>query len=292
MKFLYEESISHLLTKFHAEYNVLRSCIQQIISDLKVFFNSQAILFLQNKITDLLSEAQSDEGNLKLVESMFEILKNPFLELDTEFKRMKNLKRNSKFVTPIDVTIGYEDKKKTKCNKTIIERVNVVHQYFPIALTLKNFFEMESVFETVVQYTEYLENVESKEVISHFIQGELWKRMKTNYEGKRVIPLFLYIDDFEVNNPLSAHAGCSRKMCGIYMNMPLLPLKFLGKVDNIFIVQIFQSLNRKIYGNKMVFRKIIEDLYDLAINGIDIETSHRTERVYFLMGLLKGDNLG
>lgn len=59
---------------------------------------------------------------------------------------MKNFKSENRFVSSVDIVIGYDDKKKTKKNETIIERVEVAHQYFPIALTLKNFFELQSVF--------------------------------------------------------------------------------------------------------------------------------------------------
>lgn len=61
--------------------------------------------------------------------------------------------------------------------------------------------------------------LESTESISNFIQGNLWKKIIERFDDKIVIPWFLYIDDFELNNPF--HAGIN-KIAGIYYSFPLL----------------------------------------------------------------------
>lgn len=289
---LLQESIFEFTSQLHGNYNVPRNCVQKVIEDVQKLFSSQAIDFFEKIVLECLNQSNSNESQLKMIETMFKTLKKPITEFNTEFKRFQNFKRDDKFVLPVDVVIGSEDKVKSKNNKSIIERVNVVHQYFPIGSTLKNFFEMDSVFEEVTKYTEYLQSVESKEIISNFIQGELWKKIASDFPNKKTVPYILYTDDCEVNNPLSVHAGGSGKLCGLYMSLPTLPPKFQAKVNNIFVVQIFQAIDRKIYGNKSTYRRIINDILDLANNGITIETDKGDEKLYFVMALLKGDNLG
>lgn len=62
-------------------YNIPRNVAQKIISDTTQIFNSQAITFLDDHIISLLRELHSDQGNIKLVETMFDTLKKLFSTL-------------------------------------------------------------------------------------------------------------------------------------------------------------------------------------------------------------------
>ena len=61
-------------------------------------------------------------------------------------------------------------------------------------------------------------------LISNFIQGSLWKEEKTKSSRKLVLPLFMYFDDYETNNPLGSYRGIAK--CGaVYLSVPCLPLE-------------------------------------------------------------------
>jgi len=54
------------------------------------------------------------------------------------------------------------------------------------------------------------------ELISSFLQSQLWKEKLRMNQNKIILPLFLYFDDFQVNNPLVSHAGC-QKLGAVYV---------------------------------------------------------------------------
>lgn len=55
--------------------------------------------------------------------------------------------------------------------------------------------------------------------ITNFVQGKLWKEKISEYEGKIVFPYFLYVDDFEINNPLGSHASF-QSIADFYYSFP------------------------------------------------------------------------
>ncbi|CAG5085122.1 Protein of unknown function, partial [Cotesia congregata] len=111
-------------------------------------------------------------------------------------------------------------------------------------------------------------------VIENFIQGKLWAEKRSKYsDNDIVIPYFFAGDDVEVNNPLSSH---SSKVMPIYASFPCLPPECSEKLEialMIFTVRLYNELN--------VWKKN------------SYETSLSTgEKVYFVLDLIQGDNLG
>lgn len=49
-----------------------------------------------------------------------------------------------------------------------------------------------------------------------FIQSELWKEKLKLHDGKKIFPLFVYFDDFDVNDPLGSPSG-SQKLDAVYI---------------------------------------------------------------------------
>lgn len=115
--------------------------------------------------------------------------------------------------------------------------------------------------------------------------------MENNYKNKFVLPLFLYFDDFELNNPLGSHAGV-HKVGVLYYNIACLPPEVYSLVENIFMAAIFYSSDRVQFKNSRLFNKIINEINVLQEEGLVIETENGPERIYFALGLILGDNLG
>lgn len=74
--------------------------------------------------------------------------------------------------------------------------------------------------------------------------------------------------------------------------IPCLPPECVSRLTNIFLTLLFQSQNRKEFGNKKTFAPLIEELNFLEQNGITIAVNGNTYKIYFVLGLLIGDNLG
>lgn len=102
---------------------------------------------------------------------------------------------------------------------------------------------------------------------------------------------FLYIDSFEVNNPLGSHRVV-HTLTGVYYSFPSMPTKFLSSLENIFVANIFITNDNKTYGNRSCLQLLMEEIKELSVNGIEIVVEMKNYQKYFEIGLLIGDNLG
>lgn len=84
--------------------------------------------------------------------------------------------------------------------------------------------------------------------LSNIIQSELWKHF-SNFHNKIVLPLIIYYNEFETNNPLGSHVDV-HKVRAIYFS---LSPEVRSKFDNIFLT----FLNTEVYGNEVMFRPFI-----------------------------------
>jgi hypothetical protein len=129
--------------------------------------------------------------------------------------------------------------------------------------------------------------------ISNFTQGNVWKQKvygKVDDNNTLCIPYFLYFDDFECNNPLGSHAGI-HSIAATYYQFPTLKGEYASLLDNIFVAMLHKS-SSKIHGNAATYYELIKEMKYLEEIGIDLETSGGNFKVYFILGMIIGDNLG
>lgn len=117
--------------------------------------------------------------------------------------------------------------------------------------------------------------------ISNFVQGKLWKEKVSRYEGKIVLPYFLYVDDFEINNPSGSHATF-QSVAAFYYSFPLAQNN--SKLSNIFLAALIKSTYIKNFGNDASLKILINELNLLEKEGLTISTSKGDFHVYFLLG--------
>jgi hypothetical protein len=118
--------------------------------------------------------------------------------------------------------------------------VAVNHEEIKLCLTplrdiLKKVLEHSNLLDVILKYTE---NMFTSKFMYNFMQSKQWKlKCQNKFPNKTTFPLFLYYDDFEVNNPLGFHAG-SQKLGAIYMSLACLPPELSSSLDNIFLVSL------------------------------------------------------
>ncbi|XP_050516038.1 uncharacterized protein LOC126890912 [Diabrotica virgifera virgifera] len=110
-----------------------------------------------------------------------------------------------------------------------------------------------------------------------------------SFTGKTVIPIFLYFDDYGINNPLGSH---STSILAGYYSFPTVPQYLLSRLQFIFNCAFLKTNDYKQFGNDVSFHHIIEELTFLEKEGIVINTPDQSIRVYFILGAVLGDNLG
>lgn len=115
------------------------------------------------------------------------------------------------------------------------------------------------------------------------------KKINCCLSKQESISLILYIDDFEICNPL----GTSRrkhKICGLYWTLGNLPPGCNSTLSSIYLAALIKSNDLKCYGYEKVLEPLINDLVILEQSGIFVTKLGRT--VKGTVQCVVADNLG
>lgn len=136
-----------------------------------------------------------------------------FSDIDTEHKAFKFLTEKGALIRPISKVIDKRMRPvvEKKNQKISLSPVQVKIQTVPMDLVLKKFLELTNVFNTVI---ESLNTPSATDQITSVVQCEYWQKIKSQNPGKITIPLSIYFDDFDINNPLGAH---KKKIGGVFL---------------------------------------------------------------------------
>lgn len=283
------KTIYIFVAELYTNDTVPRSAVQTIITKLVDIFDSEFIRNLHSSIVLLLENLKCNSTAINSVNNCFDTLKNPFADILTEYKRFKYFQNSGFFVSPKDTLFGEEVRPKiTNCSSVLESKVSK-GSFIPLRCTLQKMFELPDVYNMTSKYIADLE-IETH-VTENFVQSPLWRSIKSSYGEKAVYPIFVYFDDYDTGNVLGSHSGLN-KLGAVYASVPCFPPQFNSLLENIFLVQLFKSSDRKTYGNK-VFTVFIDEMNYLSRSGITIKISEsEIKTIYFALGLCIGDNLG
>lgn len=267
--------------------SIPRNYIQSIIKDSTLFLMSGHVTVLKEKVLSQFNALDSDNQIIQDIISMFDTIENSFHHLRTEYQRKKYFESCNNYIVPIEYYIGKRRVSKNT-GTAIVERMKDVCGYFiPLRQTLQKFFELPDAFTSTMHY---INSLKDSDTITNIIQSTLWYDKKKNFEDDAIVfPLFVYYDDWEVNNPLGSHSTC---LGGVYYYIPCLPPECISRLENIFLALLFNTEDRKEFGNKRTFAPLIEELNVLEQFGITITVNGNLHKIYFVLSLLMGDNLG
>lgn len=85
----------------------------------------------------------------------------------------------------------------------------------------------------------------------------------------QTLKIILYINDFEVCNPLGAKATL-HKLGAVYFTIASIPPKYRSCLNNMFLLMLFNSGDAKLYGYPQIFREFIDDNKSLEIEGLEV----------------------
>ncbi|XP_054087725.1 uncharacterized protein LOC128922130 [Zeugodacus cucurbitae] len=219
-----------------------------------------------------------------------EILRNlsePFKNVDSEYKFLKELENLKHFKHPQKYVISNELSGIILNNNPTLTSAKAEIVLNDIPFQIKQFFESEGVWESIIANVEIISKFAS---YYNFINGDLWKTAKFD-EGKLTIPLFLYMDDFEINDPLGSKS-CQQKICGIYYTFPTIPNYQAGRLMNVFVSGFMKSSDICEYGFNIAFTPLIDILKKLYVDGLSIDIGGQHIQVYIRLAQILGDNLG
>ena len=188
--------------------------------------------------------------------------------------------------------------KKLKSHFNVVEPVEYIldgknhksFQYISILKSLQHILDCQTILDQAVN----LNNVDNQP------QRTCAHLYKTIFDGafffengllskQESISLILYIDEFEICNPL----GTSRKkhkICGLYWILGNLPPGCNSALSFIYLAALIKSNDLKCYGYEKVLKPVINDLIILDQSGIFLSKLGRT--VKGTVQCVVADNLG
>ncbi|CAH0392859.1 unnamed protein product [Bemisia tabaci] len=307
-----KEQCAIFVSKLNSNLSIPRSAGQKIInhaSDLIATFTS----LMQGKIKTFFNkEGGPSPDDFAELDHYFSLLQSPFHDVASEYKRLNYFKERGTYIAPQSIEFGYRTVVKTRRARSIVTtkrglrrvvilkrkercfcRVKITGEFIPLSQTLKIFFEYGNIFSDTLKFMDSL--LAETNVIRNIVQGTYWRsfleELKNKGSNKCYLPLLIYADEFEAGNPLGSHSGIN-KLCGVYGSVPCLPLQYQSKLTSIFLCSMFKANNRKLFGNKKIFKKLIDELNSIEDNGVMITVNGMEKVVFFKVCLLVGDNLG
>lgn len=171
--------------------------------------------------------------------------------LGTERKRQSFYKKNFTVIKPVEYVLNVQEKTHS-------------FVYVPILELLSKLFERTEILQSLQKSTGRREGH-----YSSFQDGEYFKENKLLTE-ELGIALGLYIDDFEVCNPLGTSKK-KHKVCGIYWVLSNIPLKFRSTLSSIYLAILCKTVHLKQYGYGKVLEPLIRDLEHLETIGVFVQ---------------------
>lgn len=243
---------------------------------------------ITNVIGETLSHYMSDAVNISAIKAVIDACSTPFEKVDTERKLLQYFEGLGCYIKPRQYIINSSVIPCLQDGSNILQTKTVKGTMVSLKELFKCFFELPSVLESTLINMENLQS-QTENTLNNFIQGTLWKSKILGRSGI-FIPYFLYFDDFETGNALGSHSG-KQSIAATYLSFPTLPAEYLSLLENILVASLFNTSLKK-FGKDSLFHLLVSELKDLETEGIDIVFESKTQKVYFVLGLIIGDNLG
>lgn len=280
-------TIDIFVSEIYKNTRICRSDIQNMIEIFFKYHNSilnHLLHFIKTNISCLEIKLQKQKLLGLLEQSLL-----AYEYVSSEYKRTKLLSQNKSFHLSRQVTIGHEAIPVRINNQTIFKNTAMKASCTSIKTIIINFFNSTEKLDYCLQYVENLRNQSQceQETTSNIVQSVSFnEKLKLYLEDENVLPIFLYFDEFETNNALGSHSGL-QNLGALYLSFPFIPFAMRSKLENIFLVMLLNSLDRKKFGNA-VFKDVVSELKQLEENGLIIFG----RRYYFVLTSILGDNKG
>ncbi|XP_063957930.1 uncharacterized protein LOC129258220 isoform X1 [Lytechinus pictus] len=228
---------------------------------------------------------ENDEFQSLLLD--IDMVSHPFDNMESQYKQKKFFKNSAAFIQPEQTTIGIAY---YPCNNRLTGNVQQVMktitcQYIPIKKLITLLLEKTDLMKLAVSY------VPSTDGMMHDFQDGFFCRQSRFLSSTRTIKLILYVDDFEVTNPLSPKSG-THKLTGVYFKIASVPPQYRSTLANIYLLMLFNSSDAKLYGYPVILSQLLKDLKVLESDGIAIHTDTLDGVVKVGIAQVVGDNLG
>lgn len=157
----------------------------------------------------------------------------------------------------------------------------------PLEKILQKFLELPEVYNKIICN---IKKIKQNKKRTSLLQSEVWHSIEQQYNND-VLPLILYFDEFEINNPLGSHRGI-HKLGVVYCIIGGINEEYASLLENIFVVQLHNVVDYNKFGNKQIFATLINQIKKLQTDGIIINIGKLKRKINFVLSHILGDNAG
>ena len=277
-----ELKVASLLLKLEHIYLVSSVAVDELLQEFDYLISTASVPLIHRTISHHLRNGNSQVDETVLQELASTICKsNPITAsfsgrgpLSTAWKRKVYYKKHFKTVEPTEFVLDSQNKKS--------------FQYISILKSLQQILSCQTFLDLSINLKTPHQIQSDRIHYRCFYDGSNYKE-NLQLSKECAISLILYIDDFEVCNPL----GTSRKkhkICGVYWALGNLPASCHSSLSNIYLAALIRSEDVKCYGFDSVLKPLIEDLITLQQQGLFIAKLGKTVKGF--VHCVVADNLG
>lgn len=123
--------------------------MQTLLDDI-TNFNNSFLNVLKQKIVYDTSNFEPPQFNTEEYTEIFDIISNPFVDVKTEYLRLKTLENMSLLVRPNQIVVGEQLNDKLLQGRVILEPKSVKITLIPLRLIFKQILEHSNYFDVIL----------------------------------------------------------------------------------------------------------------------------------------------
>ncbi|XP_071812827.1 uncharacterized protein [Apostichopus japonicus] len=265
----------HVL-KLREVHKLPRTILDEVASEYNKLFVSN-LLDIENAInTDLAAMGV----NIKDCPNIQGVLKENKLRKAIEHMASENhqlhfCRQQLNMVDPLQICLGFEASGKKE-----------TFEYVSILGTLQSMLLNAEILAHVING----HSSRDPDIMMDYCDGAKFKCSRLFQIHSTAIQIHLYVDDFEVVNPLGTYTG-THKVNAMYMFIGNVEPKYRSSVNHIQLVWLCKSSLMKKYGLDTIIKPLMDDLNILEEHGIQVNVHGVEHKFYGSVCSVIADNL-
>ena len=272
-----ELKLGRLLLKLESINNVPSKCITDFVAELQFISSSVSGPGIRETVNSCLRKHDCELEEMVVSDLVKELSEsNPITKalrpdgcLATSYKRQKFYKKTFNVVEPVEYILD--------------QRKGLTFQYVPILKSLSQLLSQKDILEKAfTSYTTEEGSYKSFHDGTHYKENALFSSEEVS------LPLIIYIDDFEICNPL----GTSRKkhkITAVYWVLANVPSESRSTLRSIYLAVLCKAVDAK-KRYEAVLEPLLNDLVKLEKEGLFIPLLGKTIKGTVVS--VVADNLG
>lgn len=265
--------MASLLLKMQAVLHMPESAVQEIIQQLYAI-NELSEPLMHNRVSAVLKKYHADMDESVVKEISTAVSESNMMTFCAKDGPLGTAKRRTAYVRrefPLVNLIQY-----------VVEKGKTPLAYVPILPMLQKILNKPDVLDKAMSEKDHV-----PQEYRSYVDGKYFNVNSLLASDEFTIALGLYIDDFEVANPLGT-SKLKHKMCAVYWVILNIPAKYRSTLSSIQLALLCNTSTVKECGYAKILQPLIYDLKALEQDGVHLEKIGSNVIVLYV----SADNLG